>query len=209
MSKKRLPLRGEYGFSLLEILIALLILSVGFLGVGMLQLVGLRAGQESYYRGQATAIAQEFAERFHINPNGAVGQFYDLSQRSATPLSYSAIDCTQDLGALTATTFPTTLCSDDLDASGTALTGTACGAEQLAEFDAFQIYCQAWGRNNAATGVGRILPGLQISVTCPTPCTATSAQTITVSWQRFGWKTLAVDAACPANTDCVSVHVVP
>ncbi|MBF0446681.1 MAG: type IV pilus modification protein PilV [Magnetococcales bacterium] len=199
----------EAGFSLLEILIALLILSVGLLGLGTLQLASLRTGQEAYFRDQATAIAQELAERLHVNPTGAANQSYDLSKRSSAPFSYAAIDCTQNLAALSVTTFPTTRCGDDLDSGGNALTAIACTPDQLAEFDAYQVYCQAWGWNNPASEVGRRLPGLQISVACNAPCTTTSAQTITVSWKRFGWKTLAADAACPADSECLSVHVVP
>ncbi|MBF0453996.1 MAG: type IV pilus modification protein PilV [Magnetococcales bacterium] len=208
--RKRFPLSsGTSGFTLIENLVALLVLSIGLLGLGSLQLNGLRSSQESYYRGQATSIAQELSERLHANPEGAISQSYDLTQRTVSPLSYSEIDCTQNLGGLISTTFPTALCSDDLDSAGGVINGTACNATQMAEFDAFQVYCQAWGYNNQTTGVGQSLPGLQIAVSCPAPCTATSAQTIRVSWQRFGWKRLAADASCPANTDCVAINVVP
>jgi type IV pilus assembly protein PilV len=199
----------QLGFTLLENLIALLILSVGLLGLGTLQLAGLRSSQESYYRGQATAIAQELAERLHANPNGALNLTYDLTQRATAPLSYSAIDCTQDLAALTVTSFPSAVCGDDIDSDGNSLTGVSCSEDQMAQYDAYQVFCQAWGWNNPSTGVGRILPGLQISVQCSATCTSTSAQTITVAWDRFAWKNLAADGACPTDTECVAINVVP
>ncbi|MBF0193965.1 MAG: type IV pilus modification protein PilV [Magnetococcales bacterium] len=209
MRKNHTVFLHNRGFTLIENLIALLILSIGLLGLGVLQLNGLRSSQEAYYRGQATAIAQELSERLHANPTGAVGQFYDLTQRTTAPFSYSQIDCTQSLDVLSAATYPTALCSDDLNSVGSSINGVACTTTQMAEFDTFQVYCQAWGYQNPTTGVGQSLPGLQISVSCSAPCTATSAQTIQVAWQRFGWKTLAADASCPVNTECVSINVVP
>ena len=55
------------GFSMIEVLIAVLILAVGLLGVAALQLSSLNSGQEGYFRSQATAIAEDFASRVRVN----------------------------------------------------------------------------------------------------------------------------------------------
>lgn len=60
----------QQGFTLLEILIALVILSVGLLGLAGLQLNGLRSNQDSYYLTQAMAQAYDMADRMRANMAG-------------------------------------------------------------------------------------------------------------------------------------------
>ncbi len=52
---------------MLEVLIALTVLSVGLLGLAYLQTWGIRFSQESFYRSQATTIAYEFMDRIRAN----------------------------------------------------------------------------------------------------------------------------------------------
>lgn len=56
------------GFTLLEILIALVILSIGLLGVAALQGVGLRSSHGSYLTSQASLLAYDIADRIRANP---------------------------------------------------------------------------------------------------------------------------------------------
>lgn len=51
------------GFSLIEILIALLVLSIGLTGLAALQLTALKRAQSSYHLSLATAAALDFEER--------------------------------------------------------------------------------------------------------------------------------------------------
>lgn len=60
----------QCGFTLLEILISLLVLSVGLLGLAGLQLNGLRNNQDSYYLSQAMAQAYDMADRMRANMTG-------------------------------------------------------------------------------------------------------------------------------------------
>ncbi|TKA93536.1 type IV pilus modification protein PilV [Halopseudomonas bauzanensis] len=60
--------RAERGISLLEVLISLLILSLGALGFAGLQLKGLKTTEDANYRAQATLIAQDAVERLLSNP---------------------------------------------------------------------------------------------------------------------------------------------
>ncbi|MHB8473214.1 MAG: type IV pilus modification protein PilV [Gammaproteobacteria bacterium] len=65
------------GFTLLEILIALLILSVGLLGLAGLQVNGLHSNQDSYYLTQAMAQAYDMADRMRANRVGYTAGSYD------------------------------------------------------------------------------------------------------------------------------------
>ena len=58
----------QSGISLLEVLISLLILSLGALGFAALQLNGLKTTEDANYRAHATLIAQDAIERFQSNP---------------------------------------------------------------------------------------------------------------------------------------------
>ena len=56
------------GFSLLEVMIALLVLSVGLLGIAGLQTVSLKFNHQSYERSQATLLISEMIEKITANP---------------------------------------------------------------------------------------------------------------------------------------------
>ena len=65
------------GFTLVEVLVALLLLSVGLLGVAGLQISGLRYHQGAYMRGQATSLLYDMADRMRINPQGVGASSYN------------------------------------------------------------------------------------------------------------------------------------
>lgn len=50
------------GFTIVEVLVALLVLAIGLLGLAGLQTVSLRASQESHYRSFASVAAQSLGE---------------------------------------------------------------------------------------------------------------------------------------------------
>ncbi|MEQ5803218.1 type IV pilus modification protein PilV [Halomonas sp. H10-9-1] len=54
---------GEQGFTLIEALIALLVLSIGLLGVAAMQLKSLQGAHAAYQRSIATLAAQDAQER--------------------------------------------------------------------------------------------------------------------------------------------------
>ena len=55
------------GFTLLEVLIALIIMAIGSLGLGQLQLISLKNNQSSYFRSQANLLAVDMMDRMRIN----------------------------------------------------------------------------------------------------------------------------------------------
>jgi type IV pilus assembly protein PilV len=57
----------QSGFTMIEVLVALLVLSVGMLGLAGLQAAGMRYNQDAYLRSQASLMAQDLIERMKLN----------------------------------------------------------------------------------------------------------------------------------------------
>ena len=62
--------RGSRGFTLVEVLVALVVMAVGLLGIAGLYVEGLRAGRTSVYRSVAVMLASDMADRIRANPTG-------------------------------------------------------------------------------------------------------------------------------------------
>lgn len=73
------------GFTLLEILVALVVLSIGLLGLASLQASGLRSNHSGYLRSQATIYAYEMADRMRANRATAIGGGYNITLATTAP----------------------------------------------------------------------------------------------------------------------------
>lgn len=58
----------ESGFTLIETLVAMVVLAVGMLGIAALYIEGLRSGQASVSRTTAVNLAADMADRIRANP---------------------------------------------------------------------------------------------------------------------------------------------
>lgn len=83
------------GFTLIEVLIAVIILAMGLLGFAALQAVSLRNSQSTYYRSLATHFAYDMADRIRAN-TGAANQYLSafMTPSAANPQG----DCTSVAG---------------------------------------------------------------------------------------------------------------
>ena len=63
-------MKTNIGFTLIEVLIAMLVLAVGLLGLAGLQATSLRNNQSAYNRSQATQLAYDLADRIRANVAG-------------------------------------------------------------------------------------------------------------------------------------------
>ncbi len=131
--------RTQIGFSLLEVLIALVVLSIGLLAHSKIQALGVRASAEANLRTQATFLVNDMMERMRANRAASSHNSYYADN------DYTAIDCTVD---------PPKICSE-----GTAGAAEDCTAEEMADEDAHQWFCSV-----AAT-----LPGGNVSVAFADP----------------------------------------
>lgn len=75
------------GFSLLEVLIAVVVLSIGLLGLAALQAIALRNSAQSYERSQATALAYEIADVMRANRVAAAKGAFLLAASAEAPAS--------------------------------------------------------------------------------------------------------------------------
>lgn len=62
--------REQRGVGMVEVLVALLVMSIGVLGYAGLQLRALSSSEEAFVRSQAMAIAQDAVERIAANRSG-------------------------------------------------------------------------------------------------------------------------------------------
>ncbi len=76
---------GCRGLTLVEILIALLILSIGMLGLAGLQTLSLRFNTSAYYRTQATTLGYNFADRMRANRQAALNGQYSVAFQDPPP----------------------------------------------------------------------------------------------------------------------------
>lgn len=70
-------MRKQRGVTLIEILVTVAIMAVGLLGLGAMQLIGLKNINNSQYRTQASLLAYDMAERMRSNPVGVKAGSYD------------------------------------------------------------------------------------------------------------------------------------
>lgn len=96
-------LNRSKGFSLVEVLVALLVLSIGLLGLAMLQVQGMKYNTNSYQRTQATLLAYDIIDRIRANKVGADAGSYCLNvTASATaPCETNAVVAVNDCGTTT------------------------------------------------------------------------------------------------------------
>ncbi|HEU4781279.1 MAG TPA: type IV pilus modification protein PilV [Steroidobacteraceae bacterium] len=67
------------GFTLIEALVALVVLSIGLLGVAALQLTSLRSNHGSAMRSQATFLAYDIIDRMRANRTAALAGNYNIA----------------------------------------------------------------------------------------------------------------------------------
>lgn len=109
----------EQGFTLLEVLIAIVIVSIGLLTVASLQVVTQKANYDAVQRTTASLLANELAERMRTNPG---------TEADNNVLADYLVPTTAPLGGGSITTEPTPAC----------ISGAPCSPAQLAARDLWE-----------------------------------------------------------------------
>ncbi len=71
--------KRQAGFTLVEVMVAALVLSVGLLGLAGLQAASLMNNQSAFMRSQASALAYDLADRMRTNVNSASANSYAVA----------------------------------------------------------------------------------------------------------------------------------
>jgi type IV pilus assembly protein PilV len=83
----------QQGLSLLEAMIALVIISVGLLGIAALQINALKQNNSAYWHSKAVWIAHDMAERMRAN-NSAIGAYHTIDTANAYAQDCETTACT-------------------------------------------------------------------------------------------------------------------
>lgn len=152
------------GLTLIEILVTMVITSIGLMGLLSLQMQAIRSTQDAGNQSQSIWILNDLSSRIRVNESSS------LSYVSANPVSCAAV--------------PATVCSNYFNGAATTTSATCTGA-QMAAWDLFEVACGA--PRNASTVRGNPisdLPGAQLSVACVTPgCGNGDPLRITLTWR--------------------------
>lgn len=88
--------KSSSGFTLIEVLVAIIVLAMGLLGFAALQAVTLRNSQSAYNRSVATQLAYDIADRMRANNVTAAPQY--LSSTMAANAATAQATCTTTAG---------------------------------------------------------------------------------------------------------------
>ena len=152
------------GLTLIEVLVTMLITSIGLMGLFSLQMQALKATQDTGNHSQSIWIFNDIKDRIRAN------QVSSSSYVGANPVNCSAI--------------PPVVCSNYFDGQSIT-TAAVCTGPQLATWDLFEVACGAPRssaniKGNPVSG----LPGARLTVSCVTPgCDDGDALLITLSWR--------------------------
>jgi type IV pilus assembly protein PilV len=82
------------GFSMIELLVAVLVMGIGVLGISGLQLVSLQNNRGALFRGEAVQLAYDVMDRIRANP-GANYNGVAFGAAPAAPTNCNANNCSE------------------------------------------------------------------------------------------------------------------
>jgi type IV pilus assembly protein PilV len=183
--------RPAAGFSLIEVLVALVVFSVGALAIAGLQVRALKAQQLVESRGAAASLLSDFADRLRANPEAALSTNYvyngtSYAAQRTTMNGASRPSVTKDCGSNTCTAAE--LATSDLVEWRLALDRLLPAGAGLVQGDSVQGYLVsvAWLDKDWLTATGSLQQ---------TPaCTATAPATVAAA----NAAAMAMRTCCPA-----------
>lgn len=122
MNKSIIPYgKIQNGFTLLEVLVTMVVLSLGLLGYAGLQMASIKNSASAYQRTQATILAYDIIDRMRANRAQAVGGAYNIAIGSPPASAGIAGDDLVDWKALVGNALPGGDAAINVDATGNAL----------------------------------------------------------------------------------------
>lgn len=156
----------QSGLSLLEVLVATLVFSVGILGVAGMQLSGMKVTKSAQNLSVATQIAEDMADRMRANLAGVQDSLYD-----------GVCVCSNN----GCTGCDTTTCPDKVDDPSASYSRSCFGADCTTSSAIKAADLADWKFLMCAEAP----PRTSATIACAgSPCNADSPRTITVSWRE-------------------------
>lgn len=151
--------KKQAGSTLIEVLIALLVLTIGLQGIASMQYQSVKDNFDSSQRSHGVWAAQELSNRIRANPTGRANGGY----------AFNGNPCNG--------TLPATYCADTSHA-----TAPNCTEAEMATFDIWESLCptpnQAQNQNRGQ------LFNPNLVITCEdAPCTSDSGHNLSLQWQ--------------------------
>ena len=157
---------------MIEVLITVMVLSIGLLGLAALQTVGMKNTSNAYYRSQATVLGNAFIERMRANSTAV-----DNDQYEAVDSNPIIANCNN---------LPNPYC-----ARHGVNKAQACDVDQMATFDIYTISCGLPSGALRLGGIRDVLPGSRLTVTCIDnnivdldSCSNNSNHVLTLTWNE-------------------------
>ncbi len=167
-SKPLLAVRAQAGLTFVEVLVAVVIISIGLLALARLQGVGVYNNHISHLHSIASIYTENMASLMRANVAAVNANDYASNAAPAT-INYATVRTTYD---------PTIVDCRTLFTSGT----TACTPAEQAQVDAFNWASALW--NVLPSGTGTVTCNDSDGGTDADPCTDGSTHTISVSWNE-------------------------
>ncbi len=177
----------QLGVGVLEVLIALVVVSIGVLGLAGMQLNGMRVAKGSYNRSQAVLYTETIIAQMRANPDGVALKSYD-------GLTSANVDCDAK---------PVNYCSAY---PGSPSTTPECvsNADRVTN-DFYSAVCGHWTGSAGENGVTDNLPEGKITITCDGACAPDSTYTVSINWTE----TEVEDGVDVAKEKQVTMRVLP
>lgn len=148
----------QKGITLIEVLITLLVTTVGLLGLAALQLNALQATADSNQRSQAVWLMQDLIERMRANPKASNASYGQTISCNNAPQQ----------------------CADS-----TSATSVQCTAAEMAYFDLWETQC-TYGDNTSVFNSRDALVSADGQETIISLANATNGFTATAAWSYKG-----------------------
>jgi len=149
---------SQAGFSLIEVLISVLVLSIGLLGLGGLQMASLKGTHNAHFRTVASLAASELAERMRSNPLAVAANQYAVSMNAESCESMPDKQC---------------------------VSGVSCSYEESAIYDLYRVNCGIAAGEVQTGGIQYDLPTAFLSVDCgAVTCETKVEHNILVRWNE-------------------------
>ncbi|MGK0248112.1 MAG: type IV pilus assembly protein PilV [Oleispira sp.] len=171
------------GLSLIEVLVTVVITSIGLMGLVSLQMQAVRATTDSGNRSQAVWVWNDIINRIHAN------EVASASYIDANPVACAA---------------PAAVCSSYHNGT-VVINPTNCTGDQQADWDRYEVACQL--RPIPFIGdTSRYLPDAQLTITCADGiCDDGDPLTISLQWRARSDDEVVTGAVRNANSGLLTL----